>query len=62
MVVCGVCGIDPDKVTSGRCMCPVTLVLCTCGRYVVYGEAHEHILDAVDTEARYFEDAVGTGG
>ncbi len=63
MVRCGVCGVDPDLTTSKRCMCPVTLILCTCGRYVVPGEAHEHISDAADTDAaRYFEDAVGTGG
>lgn len=49
MVRCGICGIDPDITTSKRCMCPVTLVLCTCGRYVVPGELHEHISDAVDT-------------
>jgi hypothetical protein len=61
VVRCGVCGIDPDITTSRRCMCPVTLVLCTCGKWVVHGEAHEHIENAVGTTARYFENAVSTG-
>jgi len=61
---CPVCGVDPDKTTSMSCLCARILVLCACGRYVVPGEAHEHISDAVDTRdaGRYFEDAVGTGG
>jgi hypothetical protein len=73
MVACLVCGVDPDKVTSGRCMCPVMMILCTCGKYVVPGEVHYHLQDSADTKPCLFfgldakvyhhnEDATNTKG
>jgi hypothetical protein len=38
--ICPGCGTDIDKLLSERGICPVTLVLCMCGKYVVPGEGH----------------------
>jgi hypothetical protein len=49
MVRCHRCGIDPDKVTSGMCMCPIQTYLCTCGQFVRVGEAHYHVVESDHT-------------